>query len=390
MSVPVAALPAQMRIGSTMMVMSDASPQPGRAMGEATRAFHHAGSDAAPRRLGDLTLSSIGLGTYLGSDDDETDALYAEAIGRSLDSGVNVIDTAINYRSQHSERVIGAVLRERIGTGRLARGAVFIASKAGYVPFDGRRPRQYAPWLEETYLKTGIIPRAELVNGVHCMAPGYLADQIERSRRNLGLDTIDLYYLHNPESGMEGVDPREFRRRLREAFAALESAVERGAIGMYGTATWSGYRQVPGESPRHSLVEMLAIAREVAGEAHHFRAIQLPYNLAYIEAHATATQELGDKVVPLLEAAAASGIYVMTSAPLLQGQLASRLPDEVRAVLGLASDAQRAVQFARSTPGVGTVLVGMKRVAHVAEMATVAKTPPISAERIESLFAGNT
>src|SRR5207302_902874 len=101
----------------------------------------------------------------------------------------------------------------------------------------------YPTWLEETYLKPGIIPRAELAGGVHCMAPGYLRDQIDRSRKNLGLETIDLYYLHNPESGMEGVEPEEFRRRVRAAFGALEEAVGRGEIGSYGTATWNGYRR---------------------------------------------------------------------------------------------------------------------------------------------------
>ena len=35
---------------------------------------------------------------------------------------------------------------------------------------------------------------------MHCMSPAYLENQIERSRRNLGMETIDLFYVHNPES----------------------------------------------------------------------------------------------------------------------------------------------------------------------------------------------
>src|SRR5215472_8666988 len=47
-----------------------------------------------------LWLSSIGLGTYLGNHDAETDKLYHDAIVRAVESGCNVIDTAINYRNQ--------------------------------------------------------------------------------------------------------------------------------------------------------------------------------------------------------------------------------------------------------------------------------------------------
>jgi len=54
-----------------------------------------------------LTLSSIGIGTYLGNYDAATDAGYTEAIAKFVESGGNVIDTAANYRFQRSERNIG-------------------------------------------------------------------------------------------------------------------------------------------------------------------------------------------------------------------------------------------------------------------------------------------
>ena len=59
-----------------------------------------------------LWLSSIGIGTYLGNHDAETDKLYHDAIVRAVESGCNVIDTAINYRCQRSERSIGTALKE--------------------------------------------------------------------------------------------------------------------------------------------------------------------------------------------------------------------------------------------------------------------------------------
>ena len=47
-----------------------------------------------------LTLSSLGVGTYLGNSDAETDTLVEDAISDSIERGWNVIDTAINYRGQ--------------------------------------------------------------------------------------------------------------------------------------------------------------------------------------------------------------------------------------------------------------------------------------------------
>src|SRR5262249_25541314 len=146
------------------------------------------------------------------------------------------------------------------------------------------------PWVEERFLRPGIIRREELVGGVHCMAPRYIDHVLEGSRDNLGLETIDIYYLHNPESGLDGVERVEWMRRIGSAFETLERAACDGRIGCYGTATWSGYRKGP-EAPEHlGLEAFLGLAREVGGDAHHLRVLQLPLNLAMIEALASPTQ----------------------------------------------------------------------------------------------------
>src|SRR5689334_8536587 len=54
-----------------------------------------------------LLLSTIGIGTYLGEADAKTDEAYRAAVTHAVELGVNVIDTAINYRFQRSERSIG-------------------------------------------------------------------------------------------------------------------------------------------------------------------------------------------------------------------------------------------------------------------------------------------
>src|SRR5439155_23840451 len=72
-------------------------------------------------------VSSLGNGTYLGRDDDWTDAAYTVAVRRALQLGINVVDTAINYRNQRSERAVGRALRGRDlprAGGRLHQGRV--------------------------------------------------------------------------------------------------------------------------------------------------------------------------------------------------------------------------------------------------------------------------
>ncbi|HTM20303.1 MAG TPA: aldo/keto reductase [Kofleriaceae bacterium] len=189
------------------------------------------------RRLGDLWLSSLGLGTYLGETDRRDDDLYTRAVLRVLDGGVNVIDSAVNYRCQRSERNIGRALEGALDTGAIRRDEVVIATKGGFLPFDGSRPADARSYFRSRFVDTGVIRPGELVAGCHCMTPRYLEDQIEQSRQNLGLETIDIYYLHNPETQLEEVPRDEFLERLRDAFATLEAACDRGAIGCYGVAT---------------------------------------------------------------------------------------------------------------------------------------------------------
>jgi predicted aldo/keto reductase-like oxidoreductase len=73
-------------------------------------------------------------------------------------------------------------------------------------------------------------------------------------------------------------------------------------------------------------------------------------------------------MVTLLEAADALGVGVVASAPLMQGHLTSGLPEATHELFpGCATDAQRALRFASSLPGVSVVLAGMRRREHLVE-----------------------
>ncbi len=336
------------------------------------------------RQFDGLWLSSVGLGTYLGDEDARTDRQYHEAIARAIELGCNVVDSAINYRHQRSELAVGEALSALVRSGRAAREEIVVCTKGGFVPFDGGYPEDPRAYLQEAFIGPGIIRPGDLVAGCHCMAPTYLRHQLECSRQNLGLDCVDIYYIHNPEIQLQEVSREQFHHRLREAFHALEDAVGRGLIRMYGTATWNGYRQPPTARDYLSLSEVLALACEVGGPEHHFRVIQLPLNLGMPEALARTNQWVDGDWVPVVEAASRLGILTVASASILQGQAAHHLPPFVgEALRGLATDAQRAIQFVRSTPGLGVALVGMKQIAHVEENLATAGVPPARADDLQ-------
>lgn len=329
------------------------------------------------RPLDGLTVSSIGLGTYLGEENDEADQRYGAAIVDAVNLGCNLFDTAINYRAQRSERVLGQALAALGRDGGFRREQFVLCTKGGYIPFDRGVPPDPEQYFHDTYVRPGILRPDDLVGGGHAMTPRYLEDQLGRSLRNLGVASIDVYYLHNPETQLCGVPRPEFLARIRAAFEMLERQVAAGRIGRYGVATWNGLRTPPGTREHLSLEELVREAEAVAGRAHHFKVVQLPYNLAMPEAHLTATQVVGGEKVPPLEAAARLGLAVMASASILQGQLSRRLPAKVaEAFPGLSTSAQRALQFVRSTPGVTSALVGMSRREHVEENLSVARTEP--------------
>jgi aryl-alcohol dehydrogenase-like predicted oxidoreductase len=333
-----------------------------------------------------LWMSSIGIGTYLGNHDDATDRQYQQALVRAVSLGCNVLDAAINYRCQRSERTIGTALKELASRGH-GRDELIVATKGGFLPFDGEPPREPRRYFEETFIKTGLASAAEIVGGHHCMAPRYLANQIDCSLRNLDLECVDIYYLHNPESQLGKIEPREFEDRVLQAFEALERAVAAGKIRMYGTATWNGYRNLATAKDYLALSKTVALAERAGGKEHHFKVIQLPLNLGMSEALSSINQPVGEKTLTLLQTAQALGITVICSASVLQGQLTRNLPDLIRETFqGLETDGQRALQFVRSTPGVTTALVGMKQAEHVEENLKTARIAPASWEQYSKLF----
>src|SRR5271165_6552909 len=203
--------------------------------------FQGVAGDGHFRIAQDLVLSSLGIGTYLGQPNDNTDASYTAAIVAAVQAGINVIDSAINYRPQRSERNIGAALKVLANKG-FSRDEIVVCTKGGYLTPDGTMPVDPNRYFFEEYIQKGVFTAKDIAGGSHCMTPRYLQNQLGRSLKNLGVDCVDIYYLHNPETQLGEVSREEFATRVREAFMFLEKAAAEGKIHYYGMATWNGFR----------------------------------------------------------------------------------------------------------------------------------------------------
>jgi aryl-alcohol dehydrogenase-like predicted oxidoreductase len=338
------------------------------------------------REVEGLTMSSLGIGTYLGQPNDSIDSSYTAAIVAAVESGINLIDSAINYRLQRSERCIGTALKVLARKG-IARDEIVLCTKGGYLTPDGSMPADPNRYFFEEYLHKGVFSAKDIAAGSHCMAARFLENQLGRSLKNLQVDCVDVYYLHNPETQLSEISQTDFLTRVREAFVFLESAVDRRRIQFYGMATWNGFRQEKTARDAMQLGQIADIAKEIAGEKHHFRFVQLPFNLAMTEALTQGNQTVLSGQKTVMEAADELGIKLIASASLLQGQVAQNLPGFVAEALGLQNDAERALQFARSAPGITAALVGMSRTAHVEANARLVEVAPAGLDQFSKLFS---
>lgn len=322
---------------------------------------------------GDLAISSLGLGTYIGATDAATDLAVEQAVTVCLTSGrVNVIDTAINYRYQRAERSIGRAVERLVAKREVGRDEMFLATKNGYLAPDGESKTPPSGWVEHELVRPGILDPKDVVDESHAMSASYLTDQFARSRANLGVETIDLLYLHNaPDAQLVAVGDEEFSRRLEEAFRLYERFRDEGSLGAYGIATWDCLRCGRGDPGYFALETAVKIARRVGGARNGFRYLQFPFNLAMPEAATVRNQPVRGERRTLFDAAASWGLGCFTSVPLFQGQLARTGPKRN----GLSS-AQTAIQFARSAPGTLGPLVGQKQSEHLSEDLELASLPP--------------
>jgi len=214
-----------------------------------------------PRPFGPtgIPVSAVGFGAWAigGSWGAADDGVSARALERALDRGVTFFDTADVYGDGRSERLVGRICRGKPG--------VLIATKAG-----PRLPKQTV----DGYTREN------------------LSAWIDRSRRNLGMDTLDLLQLHCPPTDLY---------RTGRVFAILEDFVGEGRLRGYGVS-----------------VETIEEAR-LALDRPGVRSIQIIFNLF--------RQRPAEDLFPL---ARKRGVAIIARVPLASGLLAGNIAADTR------------------------------------------------------------
>ena len=307
--------------------------------------------------LSSFNVSPIAIGTHLGNMDETDSKLYQASIEHGLKNGINFIDTAINYRGMRSERDIGNVISHLIESDIIKREEIVISTKAGIIPGDidaGLVPKDY---LKKILLHRGIIEESDLHilnHQRHVLAPSYYQFAIEQSKKHLGLNTIDIHYIHNPEISLEVLGETDFYNKLEVLFSFYEEQVDKGNIRYYGFATWNGLVCSPHEKGYISLERVMKMLNNIIGENHHFKFIQFPYNKTMNDAKTKENQLVNQTYYSLLEATKKLGLTAVTSAPFNLGKLINKDENPEDQLLTILRE-----------ESISSVMVGTKQVSNV-------------------------
>lgn len=302
-------------------------PLAGRATPAATAQYFARLAPAVhPRRFGreGPLVSALGIGASRLVEASEE---HRAALREALRGGINLVDTAAHHGDGTGEILVGQVLAELVASGALARDEVVVVSRVGSLSgraLDEARERAAAgaPWPEVVPVDDGVW---------HCLHPEFLEAALTQTLGRLGLASLDLLLLHEPESFLREAAGREptaldahrevLYARLEAAFRHLEGEVTRGRIGAYGIS--SSALSVAGSAPaRLDLERLMAIAKQVGGERHACRGVALPTNLLEPTAigadgliAAAARWDLGVLVVRPLTAVIGPGLLRLVERP---------------------------------------------------------------------------
>ncbi|MBN2192630.1 MAG: DUF255 domain-containing protein [Polyangiaceae bacterium] len=256
--------------------------------GRATRAgtaryFSRLGASAEPRPLGTgaPSVSALGFGAYRVL---EQSGEHRAALTAALTGGINLVDTATNYGGGSSETLVGQVIADLVAARAINRDEIVVVSKVGTLQgarLDAARARASAgdPWPEVVKYEDDVW---------HCIHPTFIEAELTGSLARLGLETLDVCLLHNPEYFLLEAARRgdlsleasraAFDARIEAAFRHLEVEVSRGRIAAYGVSsnTIAASAAAPGAT---EVARFLGAAQRAGGEGHSFRAVELPTNL---------------------------------------------------------------------------------------------------------------
>lgn len=340
----------------------------------------------------DLIFSSLGLGTFRKEPYREENYMksYEESVIEGIKNGCNVIDTAINYRYQESEKEVGRALKKLFSAGHAKRDELIVCSKAGFIPLEFPFPSNPYAWIEKEMLANELATKEEIIIDQHCLSIPFLEWSLERSLENLGLETLDIFYVHNPETQLGYISKEALHVKMEKVFEWLEEKVDEGKIKAFGIATWNGFIYEQEHTEYLSLLELVGLANKVRGKDHHFDYIQLPYNLGKTQAYSFSSQALEDGTFySAIGAAKKLGLHVITSSSLLQMNLFQKeFSEHMMLLLGkeLDSNVKRGLQFVRSASGVTCSLFGAIDPNHVKHNLELSKVGRISSKIYQLIY----
>ncbi|MFT7004090.1 MAG: aryl-alcohol dehydrogenase-like predicted oxidoreductase [Sulfurimonas sp.] len=339
----------------------------------------------------DLIFSKLGLGTFNKEPYKEENYVfhYIEGVKQAVRSGINLIDTASNYRYGQSEKEIGEALRELMEDKEVKREELIICSKGGFIQLDYPFPENPYTWIKDNVVKPGLASGDDIELDQHCMTPDFLEYSCKKSLDNLGVSHLDIYYLHNPEMQLLKLGKKEFYKSIEKIFKRFENLVDDGMFKSYGVAVWNGFTAENEEII--SLEKLVEIAKKVGGKNHRFKYIQLPFNMGKTNAYTTPTQRVKNEECTILQAAHRLGMGVITSSSLLQMNLFKKsFSPETGVILDdtmtLKSDIQLALQFTRSTPTLISSLFASKVPVHIKQNCEISNVKAVGRSKYDLLY----
>ena len=320
----------------------------------------------------DLIFSKLGLGTFNKEPYKEENYVfhYIEGVKQAIRSGINLIDTASNYRYGQSEKEIAIAIKELLDEKEIKREELIICSKGGFIQLDFPFPKNPYSWIKENIIDNKLATNEDIELDQHCMTPDYLEWSCEKSIENLGVKALDIYFLHNPEMQLLKLGYTKFLKKIESIFKRFEKMADKGIIKYYGVATWNGFTNEKNTNEHINLEDLVNIAKKVGGENHRFKYVQTPFNIAKTSIYTMPTQKVKNEKCTLLQATHRLGIGVISSSSLLQMNLFKKsFNPEVGYLLDpkmiLKNDIQLALQFVRSTPGIISSLFASKVPIHI-------------------------
>jgi aryl-alcohol dehydrogenase-like predicted oxidoreductase len=222
-------------------------------------------------------VSRIGIGGFRFSD-----SLF---VRRMIENGFNLLDSSSHFKAGNSEILMGKAIKSLD-----RREEIVLSTKAGFMlnPMSKKYPNMIQV-KQQHY---------------HCISPPFLQDEITTSLQRIGVDSIDIFMLNNPERILSGgVSEGALFEMIHQAFHHLDLEVARGRIASYGVASNSIH--LPSAMDHISMQKILDLNPK------HLSAIQYPFNLYEKDA----IEEGLDGSPSLAEICSANKIFQMTQRP---------------------------------------------------------------------------